>query len=365
MKIVGKIPKDENNEDIDDVDFPNYKGIYDNDDIGPKFIDEITGAHFNYADMCRKLLRIQQELNKNRESSTSVSDIKGSFNANQMILTAFKAAQAEQKAKEGRNEIIKKYQSFDNRNNKCNSIVAAHQPTKASNKVLVLNSKDKNCLANNNHYGNRGSYGQPFITAKRNIQEQSIKKSILLHDSYCKLTMTNNENRMASNKKGKERYNKEINLCSSMSIVNLVTEQSGVGRNVGLKSSISKGTQDKQHIIKSQSKASTSTMKRSTIASHDKKSRNTNTNGNAFTTQIDKTHSKARIPVGNSTIKQRDNVTGIRMSYNTNLVHNQKPSETVCQKPINKKHVQKANIDTVSKRCKENVNSSVYFVLRR
>ena len=39
----------------------NYKGIYYNDDAGQKFTDPETGAHFEFKDMCRRLIRIQQK----------------------------------------------------------------------------------------------------------------------------------------------------------------------------------------------------------------------------------------------------------------------------------------------------------------
>jgi hypothetical protein len=36
----------------EDFDINNYKGIYFNDEPGSKFTDPITGAHFEYNDMC-------------------------------------------------------------------------------------------------------------------------------------------------------------------------------------------------------------------------------------------------------------------------------------------------------------------------
>jgi len=49
-------------EDLDQIDFNNYKGMFYNDEPGNKFQDEKTGAHFEYHDMCRRLLRAQKEL---------------------------------------------------------------------------------------------------------------------------------------------------------------------------------------------------------------------------------------------------------------------------------------------------------------
>lgn len=40
-------------------DLINYKGIYFNDDQGNKFTDPVTGAHFEFKDMCKRIIRIQ------------------------------------------------------------------------------------------------------------------------------------------------------------------------------------------------------------------------------------------------------------------------------------------------------------------
>ena len=42
-------------EDLDDIDFNNYKGFFYADDPGQKYQDKVTGAHFEYADMCTRL----------------------------------------------------------------------------------------------------------------------------------------------------------------------------------------------------------------------------------------------------------------------------------------------------------------------
>ena len=41
------------------VDLTKYKGIYYNDD-NKKFQDEETGAHFEYHDLCRRLVNLQK-----------------------------------------------------------------------------------------------------------------------------------------------------------------------------------------------------------------------------------------------------------------------------------------------------------------
>ncbi len=48
-------------EDLDQVDLNNYKGIF-YDDPGQKYQDELTGAHFEYHDMCNRLRLLRREL---------------------------------------------------------------------------------------------------------------------------------------------------------------------------------------------------------------------------------------------------------------------------------------------------------------
>jgi hypothetical protein len=48
----------ETNDDLDDIDFENYKGIFFQDEPGKKYQDEETGAHFEYEDMCKRMLEI-------------------------------------------------------------------------------------------------------------------------------------------------------------------------------------------------------------------------------------------------------------------------------------------------------------------
>lgn len=55
---------DFDDDDIDEIDPENYKGIYYNDDT-TKFIDDITGAHFKYEDMYKRLSIIANKMKKN------------------------------------------------------------------------------------------------------------------------------------------------------------------------------------------------------------------------------------------------------------------------------------------------------------
>lgn len=49
-------------EEGDDVDVNNYKGIYFGDNA-EKFQDEVTGAHFDFSDMCNRLSTYNERLN--------------------------------------------------------------------------------------------------------------------------------------------------------------------------------------------------------------------------------------------------------------------------------------------------------------
>ena len=47
-------------EDVDKLDFDNFKGIYFGDD-NQKFIDPKTGAHFEYRDFCKRLCTLREK----------------------------------------------------------------------------------------------------------------------------------------------------------------------------------------------------------------------------------------------------------------------------------------------------------------
>ena len=56
------------------VDLSNYKGIFFDEQPGQKYQDEKTGAHFEYSDICRRLIRLQKSLSTETptvESSSS------------------------------------------------------------------------------------------------------------------------------------------------------------------------------------------------------------------------------------------------------------------------------------------------------
>jgi hypothetical protein len=51
--------ENEYEEDLDDIDFGNYKGIFYEDDPTTKYQDPETGAHFDFDDICRRLSEIK------------------------------------------------------------------------------------------------------------------------------------------------------------------------------------------------------------------------------------------------------------------------------------------------------------------
>ncbi len=57
-------------EDLDDIDFNNYRGIYFDDDPGRKLQDPNTGAHFEFKDMCKRL-HPYSERQRSREDGES------------------------------------------------------------------------------------------------------------------------------------------------------------------------------------------------------------------------------------------------------------------------------------------------------
>ena len=46
--------------DIDNLDFQNFKGIYIDEDPNRKFQDPVTGCHFEYYDLCKRLAKLKQ-----------------------------------------------------------------------------------------------------------------------------------------------------------------------------------------------------------------------------------------------------------------------------------------------------------------
>jgi hypothetical protein len=61
-------------EDLDCIDFNNYKGIFFEDEPGRKYQDEVTGAHFEYGAMCRRLRLLQKELQEDPQTLESSAD---------------------------------------------------------------------------------------------------------------------------------------------------------------------------------------------------------------------------------------------------------------------------------------------------
>lgn len=60
--------------DVDDIDFKNFKGIYFNDDPNRKYQCPDTGAHFEYGDLCKRMLKLK-ELRKKIDKELGIEDI--------------------------------------------------------------------------------------------------------------------------------------------------------------------------------------------------------------------------------------------------------------------------------------------------
>jgi hypothetical protein len=54
----GDLDKD-NESDIDNIDFANFKGIYIDEDPNRKFQDPDTGCHFEYYDLCKRMAKLK------------------------------------------------------------------------------------------------------------------------------------------------------------------------------------------------------------------------------------------------------------------------------------------------------------------
>jgi hypothetical protein len=54
----GGVEKD-NDSDIDNIDFNNFKGIYIDEDPNRKYQDPDTGCHFEYYDLCKRMAKLK------------------------------------------------------------------------------------------------------------------------------------------------------------------------------------------------------------------------------------------------------------------------------------------------------------------
>jgi hypothetical protein len=54
----GGVDKD-NDSDIDNIDFNNFKGIYIDEDPNRKYQDPDTGCHFEYYDLCKRMAKLK------------------------------------------------------------------------------------------------------------------------------------------------------------------------------------------------------------------------------------------------------------------------------------------------------------------
>ena len=54
-------------DDVDQIDYNNYKGMYFGDDDRDKYTCPDTGAHFEYYDMCRRISRVLKKRNEYEE----------------------------------------------------------------------------------------------------------------------------------------------------------------------------------------------------------------------------------------------------------------------------------------------------------
>lgn len=50
---------DKADSDIDNIDFNDFKGIYFDDDPNRKFQDPVTGCHFEYYDLCKRMVKLK------------------------------------------------------------------------------------------------------------------------------------------------------------------------------------------------------------------------------------------------------------------------------------------------------------------
>ena len=62
-------------DDLDDIDYNNYKGIFYDDDPTTKYQDPETGAHFDFNDICGRLAQIKISREQNKESNCNYYEL--------------------------------------------------------------------------------------------------------------------------------------------------------------------------------------------------------------------------------------------------------------------------------------------------
>ena len=53
-----KMAAKEDQDDVDNIDFANYKGIYAEEESDTKYTCPVTGAHFEFNDVCKRLAKV-------------------------------------------------------------------------------------------------------------------------------------------------------------------------------------------------------------------------------------------------------------------------------------------------------------------
>lgn len=66
-------------EDCDNIDFANYKGIYAEDENNEKYTCPVTGAHFEFNDISRRLLKVIEKRKPYEAQLYGTSDAKQSL----------------------------------------------------------------------------------------------------------------------------------------------------------------------------------------------------------------------------------------------------------------------------------------------
>ena len=59
LEMEGGAVEKDNDSDIDNIDFNNFKGIYIDEDPNRKYQDPDTGCHFEYYDLCKRMAKLK------------------------------------------------------------------------------------------------------------------------------------------------------------------------------------------------------------------------------------------------------------------------------------------------------------------
>lgn len=149
-------------EELDDVDLSNYKGMYFNEEDN-KYQDPITGAHFDYYDMCCRLL----ELQRTTYDLSSVNSFQLPLKLTRKPVNGIRKIFDCRKEKESRNTIQQDYLTIGHLHN--NKTITKHYPSNSEHKNHPVTNTNSKKDTNIYKLSNKKNYLYPSYVNNNNL----------------------------------------------------------------------------------------------------------------------------------------------------------------------------------------------------